>query len=405
MKSSISRIIRDGRPTFAELVEDLGADFPLLRRLEGTEQDPEWHAEGNVAIHTANVLNEIYRLLDGEASHLSSDKRCALILGALFHDIAKPITTRQAMIGDNMRTISPRHADRGRSYLALRLPEIGLPMKVCDMIMMIVGGHHDPRQLVAKDAAEFEYWKLAQWADLELLYFISIADLRGRTCGDLEEQLDIIRLFKLSCEELDLWQNPSPYREWKEVIESQIEDPTIAQKCISLALFDHGFGRVSLAQEALAKNYWLRQEHATLRILCGPSGSGKSSWVAELPKGYEMISLDEIRVELTGKRDDQSRNGEVFQRAVDRLKKLLREKKEVIWDGTNLLRDGRARLVKIGVDYGAFVQIVVFQTPQKEVRRQNKKREFRVPDTVLDRQIERMEWPQIDEAHEVVVVR
>jgi len=405
MKRVISRILEGYRPAFAELVTCFGDDFLLIGKLEETEQDPEWHAEGNVAIHTANVLNEVYRLLDGEAAHLSASKRCALILGAFFHDIAKPITTRQAMIGDTMRIISPRHADKGRSYLSLRLPDVGLSTELCGLIMMIVGGHHDPRQLVAKEAPNHEYWKLAQWADLELLYFISIADLRGRTCGDLEEQLDVIRLFKLYCEEFDLWQNDAPYKEWKEVIQSELEDPTVAQKCISLALYDHGFGDVSLPQEALAKNYWLRQKHSTFTIMCGPSGSGKSSWIARSGKTFEVISLDELRVELTGNRDDQSRNGEVFQRAVDLLKKTLREKKDVIWDGTNLLRDGRARLVKIGVDYGAFVQIVAFQTSETEIRKQNKQREFRVPDSVLNRQIDRIEWPRLDEAHEVVVVR
>ena len=61
-------------PNFDECVSFLASYFPLLNKFENTEQDKEWHAEGNVAIHTEMVLKELYKLLSLEAAHIKGEK-------------------------------------------------------------------------------------------------------------------------------------------------------------------------------------------------------------------------------------------------------------------------------------------------------------------------------------------
>ena len=64
------------------------------------------------------VLDEAYKILETQAQYLSHKRRLSLILGALLHDIAKPKTTKQQEIDGIIRTVAPRHANKGRSYLA-----------------------------------------------------------------------------------------------------------------------------------------------------------------------------------------------------------------------------------------------------------------------------------------------
>jgi len=108
-------------PDIDECVEVLGKNVEWLWQFKTTEQDPEWHAEGDVHIHTGMVLDELYLLLEKEAKHIQGWRRQALILGVLFHDIAKPVRTKRAEIQGIERVIAPQHEEYGRSYLAFKL--------------------------------------------------------------------------------------------------------------------------------------------------------------------------------------------------------------------------------------------------------------------------------------------
>src|SRR5690348_14488357 len=76
----------------------LWSEFDALRQ---TPQDPEWHAEGDVLTHTEMVLHECAGIFSDP-----TDKEL-LYLSALFHDIAKPETTRYDE--EIKHTIAPGH--------------------------------------------------------------------------------------------------------------------------------------------------------------------------------------------------------------------------------------------------------------------------------------------------------
>ncbi len=63
--------------------------FPEVEALVGVPQEPDWHPEGDVWIHTMMVLDEAAKLRTG-----SVDEDLALMYGALAHDFGKPSTTR-----------------------------------------------------------------------------------------------------------------------------------------------------------------------------------------------------------------------------------------------------------------------------------------------------------------------
>tara|TARA_R110002096_G_scaffold239101_1_gene430700 strand:- start:60350 stop:60637 length:288 start_codon:yes stop_codon:yes gene_type:complete len=94
MTGIIKEIIGGASPSMDEIVTQLGDTLPLLHDLQPTPQDAEWHAEGNVLIHTTMVLEETYALLATELPGICPKRRAALVLEAALHDIAKPLTTR-----------------------------------------------------------------------------------------------------------------------------------------------------------------------------------------------------------------------------------------------------------------------------------------------------------------------
>jgi predicted kinase len=81
-------------------------------------------------------------------------------------------------------------------------------------------------------------------------------------------------------------------------------------------------------------------------IPVGISGSGKSRWIKSLEnQGFEVISPDEIRRELTGSISDQSKNREVFPLAFERSVEALNAGKSVIFDATNVTSKTRKQML------------------------------------------------------------
>lgn len=81
-------------------------------------------------------------------------------------------------------------------------------------------------------------------------------------------------------------------------------------------------------------------------IPVGISGSGKSTWIKTLEgQGYEVVSPDEIRRELTGSISDQSRNKDVFPIAFQRTIDFLNAGKNVIFDATNVTSYHRKQML------------------------------------------------------------
>ena len=393
-------------PPWAEIQASWQTMFPLFAQMEATPQDPIWHGEGNVDIHTGLVLGEVRRLLL-ELPELAAEEKLTMQLAAIFHDIGKPLTTKTRDIQGTDRIISPRHAEAGRNYQCLRLTALGLPEKIESTVLAMVALHHHPRRLVQDDAAPALWRQLARQCPPALLYWLGIADLRGRICPDLEAQLELMDLFRLRCGELGLWDGGDPWGDWRSAIRAAFPNRTsgFQNHAIHHTIRDAESGLIQSVEEGIARAWQLKDPAPHLILLWGPSGSGKSEWIAKNAGESQVISLDAIREEIAGKREDQSMNGQVFQAAKDRLKFHLRRPGTVIWDATNLRHDLRAPLLQLGFDYGAYVTIVILKTSICTLESRNRKRLTPVPASVLARQLEMLEWPEISEAHELLECR
>ncbi|KID55137.1 hypothetical protein JF50_25380 [Pseudoalteromonas luteoviolacea] len=403
LKSWLDSLAHQHSPDFNECQSYLACYFPLLNAFINTEQDARWHAEGNVAIHTNMVLNELYDLLRTEAGHIKGEKRQALILSALLHDIAKPITTRRKDIAGEERVVAPKHEDIGAGYLALRLMALPLCHRVVMMILGLVGFHHMPKLLVVRDGAFNDYLQLSLSADLELLFWLEMADMNGRICEDLDSQLDLLAQFRMFAEEYCLWGISHPEQMYLQNI--QVKTSEAQQRFVDgYAIQQLSQGAIVLPEEAIAKNYQACQHYSHFYVMCGVSGSGKSTWITQNLPGVEVISLDEIRAELNGRRGCQKNRGQVLQLAKSRLKTALAHKRDVVWDATNIRQDFRRVLCQLGERYGALVTLVVFHLPPNVIYQNNRARHHVVSDEVLSEQIKKLQWPWRIEGHRMLFI-
>jgi tRNA nucleotidyltransferase (CCA-adding enzyme) len=171
------------RPSIGfQLARDLGVIarlFPEMEALVGCEQEPDWHPEGDVWVHTLIVIDESRALADD----LGRGGQVALMLGAVCHDFGKPATT--AFVDGRVRSLGHEEAGVGPA-LAL-LDRLGLhSVDGYDARRQVVGlvAHHLKPGMwhkVRDEVGDGAFRRLAQKVDLELLARLARADCRGRT--------------------------------------------------------------------------------------------------------------------------------------------------------------------------------------------------------------------------------
>ena len=117
------------------------AHFPELAALSGCPQDPEWHPEGDVFIHTAQCCDAL--ALDPEWIKAPPRRRRLLMFAVLLHDVGKPNCTRQeAKQGTTrLRWVSPGHESAGIGPAEAFLRRIGSPNDHAAAITPLVANH------------------------------------------------------------------------------------------------------------------------------------------------------------------------------------------------------------------------------------------------------------------------
>ncbi|ATC64041.1 polynucleotide adenylyltransferase [Nibricoccus aquaticus] len=123
------------------VLEETGwlAHFPEIAALRGTQQDPEWHPEGDVFTHTAHCCDALVCL---EAwRNAPADRRRQLLFAVLAHDFGKPSTTSFADRRGQLRWISPGHESAGGPLAASFLTRIGAPRELIAHVRPLVVLH------------------------------------------------------------------------------------------------------------------------------------------------------------------------------------------------------------------------------------------------------------------------
>jgi tRNA nucleotidyltransferase (CCA-adding enzyme) len=152
--------------------------LPEMVPLIGCEQEPEWHPEGDVWIHTLMVIDRA-RELNGD---LSRARLITVMLGAVCHDLGKPATT--AFIDGRIRSLD--HEQAGVAPTISLLDRLNVytvdGFDVRQQVAGLVAHHLKPGMLhKAANVGDGAFRRLAQKVDLELLARLARADCLGRT--------------------------------------------------------------------------------------------------------------------------------------------------------------------------------------------------------------------------------
>jgi len=175
-------LLRAARPAIGiEWLRRLGASqklFPEIQSLIGVPQDPEWHPEGDVFVHTQLVIDRARELIED----LPYPRQVTVMLAALAHDFGKPSTT-QFLEG---RWRSRGHEEAGVPPAESFLDRINVHTidgyNVRAQVIALVREHLKPGEFYKKrdEVGEGAFRRLARRCEPDLLYRVAKADSLGR---------------------------------------------------------------------------------------------------------------------------------------------------------------------------------------------------------------------------------
>jgi tRNA nucleotidyltransferase (CCA-adding enzyme) len=157
--------------------------FPEMAALVGCDQEPAWHPEGDVWVHTLLVVDEAHARIHDLPRHA----QLAVMLGAVCHDLGKPATT--AFQDGRIRSLG--HEEAGVAPALALLDRLNVhSIDGYDVRAQVVGltAHHlkpGAWHKVRDQVGDGAFRRLAQKVDLELLARVAAADCRGRP-GDFD---------------------------------------------------------------------------------------------------------------------------------------------------------------------------------------------------------------------------
>jgi tRNA nucleotidyltransferase (CCA-adding enzyme) len=112
------------------------AFFPELAALVGVPQDPGWHPEGDVFVHTLHVCDAAAAVARREQP--DREEHVVLLLAALCHDFGKATLTVQNEAG---RWVSPGHDQAGVPLAENFLHRLQAPARVIERVLPLVAQH------------------------------------------------------------------------------------------------------------------------------------------------------------------------------------------------------------------------------------------------------------------------
>lgn len=175
-------LLQSSRPSIGlEWLHRLGVVeklLPEIQSLIGVPQDPEWHPEGDVFVHTKLVIDRARELIDD----LTYARQVTVMLAALAHDFGKPPTT-QFLEG---RWRSRGHEEAGVPPTESFLDRINVHTiegyDVRGQVIALVREHLKPGEFYKKreEVGEGAFRRLARRCEPSLLYRVAKADSLGR---------------------------------------------------------------------------------------------------------------------------------------------------------------------------------------------------------------------------------
>ena len=210
--------LKSSKPSIGfELLKDLGVlkYFPELKALISCVQDPIYHPEGDVWIHTMMCLDELSRILK-EENIVDEYRKLYLFYAILCHDFGKPFCTKEI----NGKITSHKHESLGIEPTISFLSKLTNEKKFIEIVSSLVKNHLIPFQLYFAESSLKAIKRLSLKVNIEDLCLVCLADCLGRTIPDKEKCPKATSWVLNKAKELDIHNEPiKPIVQGRDLIE------------------------------------------------------------------------------------------------------------------------------------------------------------------------------------------
>ncbi len=346
---------------------------PLFEAMKNTLQDPIKHAEGDVFTHTQMVLDSI--LKTEEWKGFSKQEQKILLLTVLFHDVCKPHTLTHEADGSISH---PSHGRKGAQLTREILDKENYDLDTIYKVYQTILYHGYPFWAYSKENPQKNMILTSILSNNKWLYTFGKADLGGRICQDWEEWAYRLEIFKELGIENECFDTPyNFYADYDR--------------------FEYFRKKNNFPNTQLYPEYTFE-----IIMLSGLPASGKDSFIREMNQNLPIVSMDDLRKELKTKPTDNQ--GKIIQAAKEKSREYCRKKQSFIWNATNLTKQVRNSLISIWLPYKPKIKIVFIHKNINQILKDNNSREEKdiVPTQKIWQMHQRLEFPDIQEAHEVI---
>ena len=292
--------------------------LPWFEKLKTTPQSSVWHKEGDVFIHTQNVVSELGVILNDNGVKCGSDEWLICMVAAICHDLGKADTTKWSDEKNDYTTKNHGVAGERITRNILFDEDIVLREKVCYMVRHHMTLHH------VLDKDEEAYPRLIKLSHgivpIRYMLYLNKADSFGSK-NDIET---------------------------REFIETKYNK--IVSMCAVLNCYDAPYALVNKS-DLIRKFIGYegtpnKNNNFCVYILCGFPGCGKTTYIKEELSDKKVISRDIIRCELgidgatkendkkvVGTKEEEDKVSEIFDKM---MMDCCYNKESFVLDNTNL---------------------------------------------------------------------
>lgn len=243
------------------------------------------------------------------------------------------------------------------------------------MISAIVQLGSLPIWLLDKPNPQQSVIKASQVVRCDFLALLAEADVRGRLCSDRQQLLDKIELFREFCQENNCFNSVRQF-------------PSAHSRFIYFRK-DSGNPDYEAFDDTRCE----------VVLMSGLPGSGKDYWIRENLPHLPVISLDALRQEMKIPPDETP--GSVIVAAKSRAREYMNSGHSFVWNATNTTKQMRQQLINFFASYRSRIRIVYLEVPIAEILKRNRSRAAAVPEAVIQKLLDRLDIPDITEAHQV----
>jgi tRNA nucleotidyltransferase (CCA-adding enzyme) len=226
--------LKSSKPSIGfELLKELEVlkYFPELKALIACAQDPIYHPEGDVWVHTMMCLDELSRILKEENIE-NEYKKLYLFYAILCHDLGKPFCTKEI----NGKITSHKHESLGIEPTVSFLSKLTSEKKFIEIVCSLVKNHLTPFQLYLADSSLKAIKRLSLKVNIEDLCLVCLADCLGRDIKDKEKCPKATKWLLDKAKELDIHNEPiKPIVQGRDLIELGFKPSSVFKEILDFA--------------------------------------------------------------------------------------------------------------------------------------------------------------------------